>query len=83
MPLPASLRAALHHPTLNLLVALVLVGTSVVQIWESLAGEVLTMGIGGMRMDVGVQQGVLVYGVVHLLRAVAELVENLERRRQT
>lgn len=73
-------RMALHHPAVNLGLALVLVTTSVIQIWESLAGEVLTMGIGGMRMDVGVQQGVLVYGVVHLVRAIAELVESLERR---
>lgn len=75
-----TLRAALHHPIVNLSVALVLVATSVIQIWESLAGEVLTMAIGRMRMDVGVQQGVLVYGVVHLVRAIAELVESLERR---
>lgn len=73
-------RTALHHPTVNLAVALILVATSVIQIWESLAGEVLRMGIGAMRMDVGVQQGVLVYGVVHLVRAIAELVESVERR---
>lgn len=73
-------RMTLHHPAVNLSVALVLVATSLIQIWESLAGEVLTMGIGGMRMDVGVQQGVLVYGVVHLVRAIAELLESLERR---
>lgn len=80
---PRNFRAALHHPTVNLTVALVLVATSLVQIWESLAGEVLTMGIGAMQMDVGVQQGVLIYGFVHLVRAIAELVESIERRVET
>lgn len=78
---PGGFRVALHHPVVNLAVALVLVGTALVQIWESLTGEVLTMGIGEMRMDVGVQDGVLVYGLVHQTRAIAELVETLERSR--
>lgn len=38
MPLP-KFRTALHYPSVNLAVALVLVTTSVIQIWESLAGE--------------------------------------------
>ncbi len=73
-------RLALHHPAVNLGVAVVLVATSVIQIWESVAGEVLMMGIGTLRMEVGVQQGVLIYGMVHLVRAIAELVESVERR---
>jgi hypothetical protein len=72
-------RAALHHPITNLLVALVLVATSLAEVWESATGHAVRMAVGPMEMKVGAYDGVLAYGVVHLLRAVAELVENVER----
>ncbi|MGH7547579.1 MAG: hypothetical protein ACREMM_05330 [Gemmatimonadales bacterium] len=73
------LRAALHHPTTNLVVALVLVVTSLAEVWESITGDTVEMALGGMEMTVGAYDGLLVYGLVHLLRAIAELVEGVER----
>lgn len=71
--------AALHHPATNLVVALVLVVTSLIEVWESATGLTVEMAVGGMEMKVGAYDGVLVYGLVHLLRAIAEMVEGLER----
>jgi len=73
------LGAVLHHPTTNLVVALILVTTSSIEVWESATGDTLMMAVGGMEMKVGAYDGVLAYGVVHLLRAIAELVEDVER----
>jgi len=73
------LLAALHHPATNLVVALILISTSLIEIWESATGGTVKMAVGGMEMKVGAYDGVLAYGVVHLLRAIAELVEDVER----
>lgn len=73
------LRAVLHHPATNLVVALILISTSLIEIWESISGETVEMGVGGMEMKVGVYDGVLAYGLVHLARAIAELVGDVER----
>ncbi len=75
-------RAALHHPITNLVVALILVATSLAEVWESATGHAVMMAIGTMDMKVGAYDGVLAYGVVHPLRAVAELVESVERTSQ-
>lgn len=72
-------RTVLHHPATNLVVALVLVATSLIEVWESATGVTVEMAVAGMEMKVGAYDGVLVYGLVHLLRAIAELVEGLER----
>jgi hypothetical protein len=74
------LLALLHHPTVNLAVAIALVATSLAEIWKGIAGKSLTMAIGAVRMDVGVSDGVLLYGLVHLARAIAELLQSLEAR---
>lgn len=74
-----TLRAALHHPATNLVVALILISTSLIEIWESATGDTVRMALGGMEMKVGAYDGVLAYGLVHLLRAIAELVEDVER----
>ncbi len=74
-----TLRAALHHPTTNLVVALILVATSLIEVWESATGGTVKMAVGGMEMKIGAYDGVLAYGLVHLLRAIAELVEDVER----
>jgi hypothetical protein len=74
-----ALRAVVHHPAVNLVVALILIATSMIEIWESLTSERLTMGFGAMEMEVGVQQGVLAYGLVNLLRAIPEFFEGVER----
>ncbi len=73
------LRAVLHHPVTNILLALILIATSLVQLWESLGGTGIQMSLGAMEMKVGAYDGVLAYGIVHLLRAVAELLESVER----
>lgn len=73
------LRATLHHPATNLVVALVLVVTSLIEVWESATGLTFEMAVGGMEMKVGAYDGVLVYGLVHLVRAIAEMVEGIER----
>ena len=75
----SKLRTVLYHPTTNLVVALILVGTSLAEIWESATGDALRMAVGGMEMTVAAYDGVLVYGLVHLMRAIAELVEDVER----
>lgn len=74
------LRAILHHPATNLVVALVLISTSLIEVWESITGGTVEMAVGGMEMKVGAYDGVLAYGVIHLFRAVAELVEDVEHR---
>lgn len=71
-------RAVLHHPMTNLLVALVLVTTSLIEVWESITGGTVEMAVGSMEMTVGAYDGVLAYGLVHLCRAIAELVEGVE-----
>jgi hypothetical protein len=73
------LLVALHHPATNLVVALILVATSLIEVWESATGHGVKMALGAMEMKVGAYDGVLAYGLVHLLRAIAELVEDVER----
>jgi len=74
-----TLRAVLHHPATNLVVALILVATSLIEVWESATGDTVKMALGGLEMKVGAYDGVLAYGLVHMLRAIAELVEDVER----
>jgi hypothetical protein len=73
------LRVVLHHPVTNIILALILIATSLVQVWESLGGTGILMSLGAMEMKVGAYDGVLAYGIVHLLRAIAELLESVER----
>ena len=73
------LRALLHHPATNLVVALVLISTSLVELWESATGDTITMTLGEMEMRIGAYDGLLAYGLVHLLRAIAELLEDVGR----
>jgi len=74
-----TLRVLLHHPYTNVVVALVLISTSLAEIWESATGGAVKMALGTMEMKVGAYDGVLAYGLVHLARAIAELVEDVER----
>ena len=75
----SKLRAVLHHPVTNLILALILVATSLVEVWESVGGTGVQRKVGAMEMSVGAYDGVLAYGLVHLLRAIAELLESVER----
>jgi hypothetical protein len=74
------LRTALHHPATNLVLGLILVATSLVEVWESLTGGTVEITMSGMEMPVGTYDGLLAYGLVHVLRAIAELVEDIEHR---
>ena len=67
----STLRTILHHPATNLVVALILVATSLIEGWESATGETVRMAVGTMEMKVGAYDGVLAYGLVHMLRAIA------------
>lgn len=73
------LRVWLHHPTTNLVVAVILVSTSLIEVWESITGGTVEIAMGGMEMKVGAYDGLLAYGLVHLFRAIAELVGDVER----
>ncbi|MGH8633324.1 MAG: hypothetical protein ACRET7_04240 [Burkholderiales bacterium] len=73
-----TLRAILRHPATNLVIALILVATSSIEVWESATGDTVRMAVGGMEMKVGAYDGVLAYGLVHMLRAIAELLEDVE-----
>ena len=74
----STLRTILHHPATNLVVALILVATSLIEGWESATGGTVRMAVGAMEMKVGAYDGVLAYGLVHMLRAIAELMEGVE-----
>jgi hypothetical protein len=58
------------HPSVNLVVGLVLVGTAVVEIAEDAFGEVT---------DIGAEHGVLVVGLLHVLRSLPELVDGMSK----
>ena len=66
------LRRLVEHPLLNAVVALVLVGTSLAEGWETLSDDLVTF-------DLHVHHGVLLFGFVNLLRAIPELFEAAER----
>ena len=59
-----------HHPSVTLLVGLVLVGTAAVEIAEDAFGEMT---------DVGAEHGVLVVGLLHVLRSLPELVDGMSK----
>jgi hypothetical protein len=73
------LRTFLHHRATNLVMALILIATSLAEVWTSLGGPALSMSFGGTEMRVGAHNGVLAYGVMHLLRALAEFFHDVEQ----
>lgn len=66
------LRRTLEHPLVNLLVALVLIATSLAEGWETLHRDLVAL-------DAGVHHGVLVFGFVNLLRTIPEVYAAAER----
>ena len=66
------LRTTLDHPYANLLVAVILIVTSLAEGWETLQDDLI-------HLDIAAHHGVLLFGVFSLLKVIPELVEALER----
>lgn len=65
-------RQILEHPVTDILVAIILIGTGIAEGWETFFDDIVTF-------DIGVHHGVLLYGVVSLLKSILELFEGVER----
>ena len=68
----ARLDRIVRHVITQLLVALVLIGTSLAEMMETLADDFATYRVRATH-------GLLVVGLVQLLRALPDLIEGLER----
>ena len=64
--------AFVDHPWTNLLVAAVLIATSIAEAGESMIEPLLTG-------DIGAHHGMLVFGVTQFLKTLPEIIEGLER----
>ena len=68
----------IEHPATNLIIAIVLVGTSLAEGWESFSGDL-------SEFHVGAHHGVLLLGVAMLIKIIIETLESIirahERRR--
>jgi hypothetical protein len=68
----------IEHPATNLIIAIVLVGTSLAEGWESFSGDL-------SEFRVGAHHGVLLLGVAMLIKSIIEALESIirahERRR--
>lgn len=70
-----TLRRLVEHPLVNLVVALVLVATSLAEGWGTLREDML-------QANVGAHHGLLVFGFVNLLRTLPELMDAAEHARK-
>jgi hypothetical protein len=61
----------LENPWTNIVVALILIGTSGIEVWEDFAHDT--------DAGLGAHHGILVFGVVSLLKAVPDAVEGVQR----
>ena len=66
------LRTILDHPYANLLVALILILTSLAERWETLQENLV-------KLDVAAHHGVLLFGVFNLLKTIPLLFEAADR----
>ena len=64
------LKTFIEHPATNIIIALILVGTSLAEGWESFSEDL-------SEFDVGVHHGVLLFGLAMLLRGIIESLESL------
>ena len=64
--------AFVDHPATNLIVAAILIATSVAEAGESIL-EPLVAG------EIGAHHGMLVFGLTQFLRTLPEVIEGLER----
>ena len=67
-----ALRAWTENPYVNLVVALVLVITGVQEAWD-------TLGVDLASLNFGVHHGAIVYGLLHALKTLPDIVEGAER----
>ena len=67
-----ALKRFIEHPITNLVIASVLVITSLAEGWESFSTDL-------SEFDMGVHHGVLLFGIAMLLRGVVETMEAIVR----
>ena len=67
-----ALRRLIDHPVTNLIVALILIATSLAEGWETFFEDLV-------NFNAGVHHGVLLLGFFNLLRTIPELFEAAER----
>jgi len=68
------LKMLLEHPATDLSVALIMIGTSLSESWQTLSTDLATLSLGA-------RHGVLVFGFANLLRALPQLVDAAEHAR--
>ncbi len=61
-----------HHPGLNVVAGIVMVGTALIEV----AGELLREFIGDV---IGAEHGLLAFGLLHTLKALPELVDGVAK----
>jgi uncharacterized membrane protein HdeD (DUF308 family) len=66
------LKLFIDHPITNIVIAIVLIVSSLLEGWESFSEDI-------SEFDLGVHHGVLLFGVVMLLRGVVEALEAIVR----
>ena len=69
------LHTFLEHPTTNMATALILITASLAEGWGSFIDDLT-------EFNIGVHHGVLVFGVIMLLRGIVEALETLGRTRR-
>ena len=67
-----TLKKFIEHPITNISIALVLIVTSLLEGWESFSEDL-------SEFDMGVHHGVLLFGIVMLLRGIIEALEAVVR----
>ena len=60
-----------EHPGINLLVGLILLGTGSYESWSALSAEI-------QQFNLGAYYGMMVLGLVQVLKAIPELVEGIK-----
>jgi hypothetical protein len=66
------IKTFIEHPITNLIIAVILVGTSLAEGWESFSGDL-------SEFHIGAHHGVLLLGVAMLIRSVIEALESIIR----
>ena len=67
-----ALKAFIEHPAINLIIAMVLISTSLAEGWESFSSDI-------SEIEVGAHHGVLLFGIAMLVRGIVEALESFVR----
>lgn len=67
-----TLLRVVKHPIINIVMAIILVATSLAEGWETFLDDLV-------KFDAGVHHGVLLFGFVMLLRSIIEALEAVKR----